>query len=200
MSRTDCRNAFGDSIVSGRPRIWLRRGRARHVVIDLCEQQRRTLAAAEVGSGGLLTHWLSEADNSRRVFYGGFVPQLRRATTQPATAALAEEARVALGADIGLALSDFPNSDSTLGPPGEIHIAVAGLPGTPTASFPFTGHPEILQPRAVKQALNFLRLQLRTCSYIKRSGQFLPGNRHAQMSPLVANAVRNRTCRRRSQN
>ena len=32
--------------------------------------------------------------------------------------------------------------------------------GTESKEFPFTGHPDILVPRAAKQALNFLRLKL----------------------------------------
>jgi nicotinamide-nucleotide amidase len=131
-----------------------------HAVIDLCSANKKTLAVGEIGSGGLLTHWLSEADIDRKVFLGGFVPRLRRVRTAEQAVELAQEARLTLGAEIGLALSDFPNSDSAFGPAGEIHVAVAGLNGTASAAFPFTGHPEILHPKAVKQSLNFLRLLL----------------------------------------
>lgn len=132
-----------------------------HAVIQLCSDRRQTLAAGEVDSGGLLAHWLCEADDPlNRVFLGGYVLRQRPVRTPQATLQLAQEARVAMGADLGLALSEFPNSDSSAFAPGEIHVAIVGLGGEQTASFPFTGHPEILQPRAIKQALNFLRLQL----------------------------------------
>lgn len=132
-----------------------------HAVVCLCAAQHKTLAAAEVDSGGLLAHWLTDADPERQVFYGGLTKRLRRVQTPQETIGLAQEARVAMGADIGLAISAFPNSDSALGvPPGDIHVAIVESSGEKTASFPFAGHPEILQPRAIKQALNFLRLHL----------------------------------------
>lgn len=131
-----------------------------HVVIGLCERQKRTLAVAEVGSGGLLSHWLSEADPQRTVFQGGLVSRNRQVRTAEQTAELAQEARIFLAADMGLALSDFPSADSARGSAGDIHVVVATSKTATAASFPFTGHPEILQPRAVKQALNFLRLHL----------------------------------------
>lgn len=131
-----------------------------HAVIQLCLAQGLILASGEVGSGGLLTHWLSEADAHRRVFAGGYVPRLRVVSTVEATAELADQARSTLGAHVGLALSDFPQPDSQTHSAGDIHVAVSGPHGVATSSFPFTGHPEILHPRAAKQALNFLRLLL----------------------------------------
>ena len=116
-----------------------------HVVLRCCGEQGKSLAVADV---------------DRKVFFGGLVPRLRTARTAEQTAELAHEARLAFGTDLGLALGEFPATDATGSSPGKIHVAVAGLDGTPTASFPFTGHPEILQPRAVKQTLNFLRLQM----------------------------------------
>jgi nicotinamide-nucleotide amidase len=140
-----------------------------HAVVRLGVENKITLAVGEVGSGGLLTEWLSQADATRAVFVGGLVPRLRATRTAEEVEDLAKEARQAFGADIGLALSDFPRTDANPAPRSEIHVAVAGSQGAVTASFPFTGHPEILYPRAAKQALNFLRLLLvkhdpRVCS------------------------------------
>jgi nicotinamide-nucleotide amidase len=130
-----------------------------HEVLRLCAKLGKSLAVADAGSGGLLVHWLSEADSGHHPFVGGIVPRRREVRTAEQTQELAAEVRAQFGADLGLALSCFPQYDET-SPPGQIHVAVAGLANSPTASFSFTGHPEILQPRAVKQALNFLRLQL----------------------------------------
>jgi nicotinamide-nucleotide amidase len=131
-----------------------------HAVIALCSAQQTTLATGEVGADGLLTHWLSEADKNRKVFMGGCISRQRPARTPEQTVELAQEVRKVLRADLGLAISDFPHGDSGVAPAPEFHVAVAGPHGRATASYPFTGHPEILQPRAVKQALNFLRLLL----------------------------------------
>jgi nicotinamide-nucleotide amidase len=131
-----------------------------HSVVRLCAESGQTLAVAEIDSGGLLTHWLTEADPLRKVFYGGLIPRLRQVNTAQATIELAREAKETMRSEIGLALSEFPEPDSITGQAGEIHIALVTPDDAQTASFPFTGHPEILHPRAVKQALNFLRLYL----------------------------------------
>jgi nicotinamide-nucleotide amidase len=129
-------------------------------VVEACATRHVTLATAEVGSGGLLAHWLSVADPERKTYLGGVIPRRRLARTEEATGKLAEEARALFGSDLGLALSEFPTPDAPGGKTGEVYVAMTGAQGTLTASYPFTGHPEILQPRAVKQALNFLRLLL----------------------------------------
>src|SRR5205823_3983736 len=74
--------------------------------------------------------------------------------------AMAASARLASDVDLGLAVGPFPQADSPSTSPGEVHFAIATRTGTLVKSSAFAGHPEILKPRAAKQALNFLRLHL----------------------------------------
>jgi nicotinamide-nucleotide amidase len=129
-----------------------------HAIVRLAAARAFTVATGESGSGGLLANSLSEADESGQYYRGGLVRRGGSCGTPELTAQLAEDARSALGADYGLALSDFPASDGQGSVPGDIHIAYAGVNGVASVSVPFAGHPEILKPRAVKQTLNFLRL------------------------------------------
>jgi len=143
-------------------------------VIRLLQEQGKTLAVAESGSGGLLAHWLSEADEDARSFRGGVVQrgEPRDEVTAELIAqsglqsnevvmAMAQEARRRFLADYGLAISAFPNSDADGGIPGRVAFAIDCEDGGDTHSTPFAGHPEILKPRAAKQALDFLRKMLR---------------------------------------
>jgi nicotinamide-nucleotide amidase len=128
-----------------------------HAVMRLAAAGNLTLATAEGGSGGLMSEWLSEADGCAGRYVGGVVRRRASCSTAEATAAWADEVRRSFGADWGLALSDFPTAGAT---PGDIYIAHSSRGGVATVAYPFVGHPEILTPRAVKQALNFLRLSL----------------------------------------
>jgi nicotinamide-nucleotide amidase len=64
--------------------------------------------------------------------------------------------------DLALSIGPFPQADSPTTTPGEIHFALARSAGVLVKSSAFAGHPEILKPRAAKQALNLLRLELLT--------------------------------------
>jgi len=142
-------------------------------VIRLLHDQGRTLSVAETGSGGLLAHWLSEADADAVSFRGGYVT--RGEPQDDVTAeliaqfglqslevvlAMAQGTRRKFSADYGLAISAFPNSDADGAVPGRVAFAIACEGGADTHSTPFAGHPEILKPRAAKQALDFLRKKL----------------------------------------
>lgn len=131
-----------------------------HAILRMLGLRNATLATAEAGSGGLLAHWLSEADDNRRRFLGGIVCREGTCTTVATTNQLAQDVRRTFRSDIGLAISDFPASDAQQAPPGDVHVAYATDRHAASASFSFAGHPEILKPRAAKQALNFLRLGL----------------------------------------
>jgi nicotinamide-nucleotide amidase len=132
-----------------------------HAVIRLAGARGVTIATGESGSGGLLASWLSEADSTGRFFRGGLVRRARSCSTLEATIQLADEARRVLETDYGLALSDFPDSDSPGTVPGNVYAAHSSAQGVVTATYPFAGHPDILRTRATKQALNLLRLSLR---------------------------------------
>jgi nicotinamide-nucleotide amidase len=144
-----------------------------NAVIRLLQSRGETLAVADAGSGGLLVHWLSEADNEARIFRGGCVsrsePQdgaSREGSAKAAlqsrefVTALAHESRQQFSTDYGLAISAFPASDADGGVPGRVAFAIACEESEDTHSSPFAGHPEILKARAAKQALDFLRKKL----------------------------------------
>ena len=128
-------------------------------VVRLLSARGQTLATVEFGSGGLMAHWLSEADPSRRVFRGGWIlpdPE----NTAAAVSQLAEQCCRQFCSRWALAVGPFPASDAGGGPPGELHLALAGPDGTTTKTTSFAGHPDLLKHRSVKLALDLLRLKL----------------------------------------
>lgn len=148
-----------------------------HVVIRMLRERKLTLAVAECGTGGLISNWLSECDPSGEVFKFaavvrspdsgvGLLGLPGEVTTgdQPHSpdfaAALAAHVRTLAGTDLALSIGPFPQADSPTTTPGEIHFALARPAGVLVKSSAFAGHPEILKPRAAKQTLNFLRLEM----------------------------------------
>ena len=148
-----------------------------HVVIRELRQRKLTLAVAECGTGGLIASWLSECDPAGAVFRLGIVirdplsagdllglPPEVLSGDQPQTpdfaAALAAHVRKIAGTDLALSIGPFPQADSPTTDPGEIHFALAHSAGVLVKSSAFAGHPEILKPRAAKQVLNLLRLEI----------------------------------------
>lgn len=134
-----------------------------HAVVRLLRARNMTLAVCEVGTGGLLAHWLSESDESGLAFLGGRIMRGPPSTAgdEELSAAVTEMAKVCrrdCGADFGLAIGPFPPEN--LNPPASFHYALASNDGVDAKSTPYTGHPEILRPRAGKQALNLLRMAL----------------------------------------
>jgi len=144
-------------------------------VIRTLQRHGQTLAVAEWGSGGLLAQWLSEADEDVTSFLGGVVVRDQRQSellapptllakhghhSQELVLAMARRCREQFETDYGLAIGAFPKSDADGGEPGRVAFAVAAADGDQSQSSPFAGHPEILKPRAAKQALNLLRKKL----------------------------------------
>lgn len=149
-----------------------------HAVARLLQQWRQTLAVVEFGTAGLVEHWLGECTGSGEWFRGGLV--LRDAAgveilsgiaanlasmlgigSEPALSVISQAARERFQADYALVIGPFPDTaaGATVGAePGHVLVAVAGPNGVVGRAFPFTGHPEILKPRAAKSALNLLRL------------------------------------------
>lgn len=114
-----------------------------HVVVRLLRERKQTLAVSEWATAGLISHWLAECD----------CPDVLRV------------GRVHSNADDWPAAeSTNPQADSHLlvGPvqAGNLPIVLTFQGHTLHKSVPFVGHPEILKPRAAKQALNLLRLHL----------------------------------------
>lgn len=152
-----------------------------HAVLRLLAEQGSTLATAEWGTNGLMSHWLENAAQDRPMYAGGSVlngmrslknilgdhapPDEELRERQTRVRAMAEHCRHQWGATWGLAIGDAPTTSTNGANIQEtvprIWVALAGPAGTEYKEFPFTGHPDILVPRAAKQALNFLRLKLR---------------------------------------
>jgi nicotinamide-nucleotide amidase len=147
-----------------------------HAVVRMLRARGLTLAVAECGTGGLISHWLSECDPAGVVFREGMIFRTARAATdfldlnpevadsnQPFTpdfaASLATNLRAQAGTDLALAIGPFPQADSATTSHGEVHFALARPAGVLVKSSAFAGHPEILKPRAAKQVLNLLRLE-----------------------------------------
>jgi nicotinamide-nucleotide amidase len=146
-----------------------------HAVVRALRARSQSLATLEWGSGGLLAEWISQADGESYVFRGGIVVRnaealaatLREASQFGETVdestlirRMASHVREQFGTDYALALGAFPSSDTAETEPGELRFALATPTSVLAKSVPFAGHPDILKERAVKQALNFLRLTL----------------------------------------
>lgn len=152
------------------------------VVVRLLAARGATLATAEWGTAGLIAHWLGEVPGSAAIYRSGIVigqqdavatlldigPEMGAQGTirehelagGGLAAAMASAVRRRTGADFALAVGPFPAFDPLAADPERIWFALATPEGIKQASSPFAGHPSILKPRAAKQALNFLRLEL----------------------------------------
>ncbi|QDU25574.1 Putative competence-damage inducible protein [Anatilimnocola aggregata] len=148
-----------------------------HAVVKQLQQRGQTLAVVEWGTAGLIEHWLGECADCAQVFQGGLV--LRDAAgisilssmaaemasmlglhAEPTLSVVAQAARERFGSDYALVIGPFPPAVHMSAEPGSVVLAVAGPGGVATRAVPFTGHPDILKPRAAKQALNLLRLAI----------------------------------------
>lgn len=134
------------------------------VVLRALERRAIRVGVMEAATQGLVIHWLARQSSS--AFAGGRVlPDARdvlphKSQELPGTAGairLAEMACREFGADCGLgigrltAVTDGSESFS---------VAIAFRDDRYTDQFSYTGHPDLLQTRAAKQAINFLRLKL----------------------------------------
>jgi nicotinamide-nucleotide amidase len=147
------------------------------VVTRLLTERKLTLATAEWGTAGLVAHRLREAAPSPGPYAGGVVatspsalqkllnvsPELIAAhtpTSGEVVAAMARGCRERLGADLALAVSQFPDVSDRGRTPERLHLALATSDDVIVRSAPHFGSPDILTTRAAKQALNLARLAL----------------------------------------
>ncbi len=147
------------------------------VVIGLLKESQQTLATIECDSGGLMAQWLSEADPEGRTYLGGVVERHPGAKDAPPgmkrerflddadepraiVRGMAIECRERHAADYALALGPLPDGPVDESTPRSVHFALAGPAGATARTARFAGHPDIRKPRAVKQALNLLRLTM----------------------------------------
>jgi nicotinamide-nucleotide amidase len=122
-----------------------------HAVVRLLREREKTLSVSEWGTDGLVTRWLAET-GAREVFLG--------ATVLTGQAGWRGEAPPRLSGDLQLGIGPRPAADSPTTSPGNIVVVLQDGERLIRKEFPFAGHPEILRPRAAKQALNLLRLHL----------------------------------------
>jgi nicotinamide-nucleotide amidase len=148
-----------------------------HAVVRLLREQGKTLATAEWGTAGLVADWLGDVPEKAGHYLGGLVApdenSLRRvlqvpaeliaqhsATSAEVARAMAVGCRQRFGADYGLAVSRFPEFDSTASEPKPMFVALASEEGVQLESFPYASHPATLKVFCAKRALNVARLAL----------------------------------------
>ena len=123
------------------------------VVVRLLRERKETLVVTEWGTCGLISRWLAETE-AQDVFRAG-------STMTGDWNWNDSNVRSVHGCSYDLMVGPRPVSDSFLSSPGDLVIyLVCGAQRVIRKEFPFAGHPDILRPRAAKQALNLLRLHL----------------------------------------
>jgi len=137
-----------------------------HAVLRLLDQRNETLATIEVGTTGLLAHWLAEAAAAGPGFRGGIVAPGESEfaggqdlLSREAAGAMAEDCRKRFGTHYGLAIGAFPVVDPA-SDPAPFYFALATANDVTVKSSTLAAHPAIWKARAAKQALNLLRLLL----------------------------------------
>ncbi len=133
------------------------------VVLDLLRASGRTLAVAEMLTGGLLAARMSAADPAMATFLGGRVGAwdadrntVPRGPDGARRAAVA--IREALGADFGIsALGPTPDEDV---PPGTVHMGIAGTRAATTRRAVLPGDRNRVREYAVISLLDALRRTL----------------------------------------
>lgn len=152
-----------------------------HALIHMLRAAGLRLAVTEIATQGLVSQWLTQVDPLGEFFVGGrlgdavtFPSSTSQTAADPVAAppeiaaqliASAAEVRQAFQADIGLAigrLSAASDEQATTTPsgPAEIAMGLVDPRGTFHARHPIAGHPEIVVPRAAKQALDLVRRRL----------------------------------------
>ncbi|MCH5374840.1 MAG: CinA family nicotinamide mononucleotide deamidase-related protein [Planctomycetes bacterium] len=128
-------------------------------VARLLAARGQTLSTVDCGSGGLMADWMSDADAARNVYRGGWVLRDQENSAEAMTG-IAQRCRQQFQTDWALVVGPFPESDAGGGTPGDLHLALSGAEGLTARSTTFAGHPDLLKHRAVKLALDLLRLKL----------------------------------------
>jgi nicotinamide-nucleotide amidase len=150
-----------------------------HAVIRLLGQQRKTLATAESGTGGLLAHRLTSVKGFEANYAGGYVlpttasrlallevdPRVMQhygAISSQTAMAMASGCRNRFGSDFAIAVTEWPSftaDDPTRAVPAS-YIALATKRDLIFQEVTHFGDPAIAKSRTAKAALNMLRLRL----------------------------------------
>lgn len=135
-------------------------------VTRLLQARGETLAVVEWGTAGLVAHWLGEAAVSQTLRGAllirdsaaaeNFAEARETSSVCELLTQVAQTCRRRFQTTYALAIGPFPDPQVA----GNVDFVLASSAGSLHKGALFSGHPDILKPRAAKQALNFLRLQL----------------------------------------
>jgi nicotinamide-nucleotide amidase len=134
-----------------------------HAVVRLLRERQKKLATLELGTGGLVAHWLNEVPAAGEVYNGGEVLSGIANQYLPISAetlqTIANQIREKFQADYVLAIGPLPESNGS--PEAkQVLLFVQTSDCNVHISTPYSGHPNILLPRVAKSGLNFLRKQM----------------------------------------
>ena len=149
------------------------------VVVRLMHEKRRTVAAAESITGGLVANRICQVPGASDFFHGGIVSYTNDvkhrelgvprdlldrfgAVSEPVARAMAEGVRERFGTDLGVATTGFagPGGGTEENPVGTVYVALAHADGTDVTRFGWIGTRQEIMSRASKLALNMMRLAL----------------------------------------
>ena len=144
------------------------------VIIDTLQQQGKTIALAEIASGGLVSARLTQTDGHHQVLNGAVIatsPAVRETVlgidpalcgTREAAESLAVSVRDKFGADIGLSTTGIfdidPNAAATV---GETYLGIATQDAVNVAEVKLPGDRKRVREFSVISLLNALRLHLK---------------------------------------
>jgi nicotinamide-nucleotide amidase len=150
-----------------------------HVVVRLLRERNQTLATAELATGGLLAHRLTNVSGYDNCYRGGLVVAHGMSTREPSTAATAsrqgdvaanadtartraEDCRQQFDSDCALWVGHVSHTEDreVKSPAPVVWIAMANQAGAFAVELNVAGDPAIVKSRVAKSALNFLRLKL----------------------------------------
>src|SRR5262245_12218229 len=157
-----------------------------HAVARLLTEKRKTIAAAEGVTGGLVAHRLSQVPGASAWLRGGVVAYDNRTIVDQlavpesliqehgaVSAAIAEAMAVAvrtrLGSDIGVSVTGYagPEGGGPDKPVGTTFVAVATSDGVKSYTFIWPGNRTEVQSHAAKMGLNAVRLRLEATTATK---------------------------------
>jgi len=138
-----------------------------HAVSRLLAGRNQSVAVSEWGSGGLVASWLEEC--APEAFAGGFLVNSRESAKSlldidgdieslEFAKAMAVSTRQRVDADYGVSVGPFPATPKSQD--AKVFLGLATRESAIVVGRRFAGHPEILKPRAAKQALDELRKHL----------------------------------------
>jgi nicotinamide-nucleotide amidase len=150
--------------------------RVEELVLDVCSDQRLSLATAESCTGGMVAQRLTSVPGSSRVFLGGVVAysdevkavelgvpaevlERHGAVSAETAAAMTAGVRERLGADVAVAVTGIagPGGGSEEKPVGLVYLHAESPSGSRSADFVFPGDREGVRRRAAVTALHLLR-------------------------------------------